>query len=153
MWLTLVSQVTNLVQQVRILKARRDFFTKLSTQPAQFIRTWLESQSRDLEVSKHYHVVALMHLSLCRRSYLETNEPRTKWVRQLESVMWTSRDESSSWKTGYEPYLCCKPIHIADKWVKVHEAVSVHEGTRVANAVAQFNQAQAASYQANMRHA
>ena len=43
-----------------------------------------------------------------------------------------------------------KPCYIADKRMKVHEAVSVHEGTRVANAVAQFNQA---SYQANMRHA
>ena len=60
------------------------------------------------------------------------------------------RDESSSWATGCDSYLYSKPYYIADKRMKVHEAVSVHEGTRVANAVAQFNQA---SYQANMRHA
>jgi len=81
------------------------------------------------------------------------SERQTKRDRQLEYAMWILRGESSSWVTGCDHYLCCAPFYVADQSTKVHEAVSVHEGTRVANAVAQFNQAQAASYQANMRHA
>jgi len=67
--------------------------------------------------------------------------------------MWILRDENFSWATGCDSSLSFKLCYVAHKCMKVHEAVSVHEGTRVANAVAQFNQAQATSYQANVRHA
>lgn len=43
-------QLARLVQAISVSKAKQSFFTSLSTDPATFVRNWLSSQKRDLDV-------------------------------------------------------------------------------------------------------
>lgn len=43
-------QLARLVQAISVSKAKQSFFTSLSKDPATFVRNWLSSQKRDLEV-------------------------------------------------------------------------------------------------------
>jgi hypothetical protein len=43
-------QLSRLVQAVAVSKAKHSFFTSLSQDPTNFVRNWLSSQRRDLEV-------------------------------------------------------------------------------------------------------
>jgi hypothetical protein len=43
-------QLSRLVQAIAVSKAKHSFFTSLSQDPANFVRNWLSSQKRDLEI-------------------------------------------------------------------------------------------------------
>ncbi|KOS22798.1 SWI/SNF and RSC complexes subunit ssr3 [Escovopsis weberi] len=43
-------QLARLVQAISVSKAKHSFFTSMSEDPASFVRSWLSSQKRDLEV-------------------------------------------------------------------------------------------------------
>lgn len=43
-------QLTTLVQAIHGSKARHNFFTSMAKDPANFVRQWLSSQKRDMEV-------------------------------------------------------------------------------------------------------
>ena len=43
-------QLARLVQAISVSKAKHDFFTSLSDDPTKFVRNWLSSQKRDLDV-------------------------------------------------------------------------------------------------------
>lgn len=43
-------QLARLVQAIAVSKAKQSFFTSLSQDPATFVRNWLSSQKRDLEI-------------------------------------------------------------------------------------------------------
>ncbi|KAG6293854.1 hypothetical protein E4U45_006517 [Claviceps purpurea] len=47
---SLDEQLARLIQATAVSKAKHAFFTSLSEDPAQFLKTWLGSQKRDLEV-------------------------------------------------------------------------------------------------------
>lgn len=43
-------QLARLVQAISMSKAKHSFFTSLSEDPANFVKSWLSSQKRDLEI-------------------------------------------------------------------------------------------------------
>lgn len=43
-------QLARLIQAISVSKAKHSFFTSLSEDPANFVRSWLSSQKRDLEI-------------------------------------------------------------------------------------------------------
>lgn len=47
---TLDDQLATIIQAIHVSKAKHDFLQSLSEDPAMFIRNWLSSQKRDLEV-------------------------------------------------------------------------------------------------------
>ncbi|PFH55593.1 hypothetical protein XA68_17980 [Ophiocordyceps unilateralis] len=47
---SLDDQLARLVQAIAVSKAKHSFFTSLSEDPATFVRNWLSSQKRDLEI-------------------------------------------------------------------------------------------------------
>ncbi|KAG6017456.1 hypothetical protein E4U43_001177 [Claviceps pusilla] len=47
---SLDEQLARLVQAIAVSKAKHSFFTSLSTDPTNFVKNWLSSQKRDLEV-------------------------------------------------------------------------------------------------------
>ncbi|KAL3960479.1 hypothetical protein ACCO45_005596 [Purpureocillium lilacinum] len=47
---TLDEQLAKLIQNISESKAKHSFFTSLSDDPASFVRNWLSSQNRDLEI-------------------------------------------------------------------------------------------------------
>lgn len=47
---SLDEQLAKLVQHIAVSKAKHSFFTSLSDDPATFVRNWLSSQKRDLEI-------------------------------------------------------------------------------------------------------
>lgn len=47
---TLDDQLARVIQAIAVSKAKHSFFTSLSEDPANFVKNWLSSQKRDLEV-------------------------------------------------------------------------------------------------------
>lgn len=47
---SLDEQLARLIQAIAVSKAKHSFFTSLSEDPATFVRNWLSSQKRDLEI-------------------------------------------------------------------------------------------------------
>ena len=43
-------QLAKLIQAIAVSKAKHSFFASLSESPATFVRNWLSSQKRDLEI-------------------------------------------------------------------------------------------------------
>lgn len=91
-YLTMLKEVNNLddqsarlVQAVSVSKAKHDFFTSISLDPTSFIRTWLSSQKRDLDV--------IMGEAPRGNS---TNTSSDEWRRGGKDSMWATQNARES---------------------------------------------------------
>ena len=78
-------QLSRLVQALAVSKTKHSFFSSLSTDPTNFIRNWLSSQKRDLEVI----------MGEATRGGGE-NVTGDEWRRGGKESLWTTRNAQES---------------------------------------------------------